>query len=171
MLIKDKKYSYNDVMVVPAKVSSIEHRAECDVFHKDGYLPIFTAPMSTVVNCLNYELFEQNHIHAIMPRNIEYDIRLEYALNNRWAAFSLKEFENFLNFLFMRKILHIVLTYALLINGLNSYAQLSNFSMEVVNENGAEIIKIINEKWEHTCLDGTPDLRFKNNTKKLADSF
>ena len=45
----------------------------------------------------------------------------------------------------MRKILHIVLTYALLINGLNSYAQLSNFSMEVVNENGAEIIKIIND--------------------------
>ena len=95
MLIKDKKYSYNDVMVVPAKISSIEHRAECDVFHKDGYLPIFTAPMSSVVNCLNYELFEQNHIHAIMPRNIEYDIRLEYALNNKWAAFSLSEFENF----------------------------------------------------------------------------
>ena len=47
-------------MVVPAKVSSIEHRAECDVFHKDGYLPIFTAPMSTVVNLNNYELFEQN---------------------------------------------------------------------------------------------------------------
>ena len=95
MLIKDKKYSYNDVMVIPAKVSSIEHRAECDVFHKDGYLPIFTAPMSTVVNLNNYELFEQNHIHAIMPRNIEYDIRLDYALNNKWAAFSLNEFENF----------------------------------------------------------------------------
>lgn len=95
MLIKDKKFSYNDVMVIPAKVSHIEHRADCDPFHKDGYLPIFTAPMSTVVNLNNYELFEQNHIHAIMPRNIEYDIRLEHALNNKWAAFSLKEFENF----------------------------------------------------------------------------
>ena len=71
MLIKDKKYSYYDVMVVPAKVSTIEHRSECDPFHKDGYLPIFTAPMSTVVNLNNYDLFEQNHIHAIMPRNIE----------------------------------------------------------------------------------------------------
>lgn len=95
MLIKDKKYSYNDVMVVPAKVSTIEHRSECDPFHKDGYLPIFTAPMSTVVNLNNYDLFEQNHIHAIMPRNIEYDIRLNHALNNKWAAFSLSEFENF----------------------------------------------------------------------------
>ena len=95
MLIKEKKYSYNDVMVVPAKVSTIEHRSECDPFHKDGYLPIFTAPMSTVVNLNNYELFEKYHIHAIMPRNIEYDIRLEHALNNKWAAFSLNEFENF----------------------------------------------------------------------------
>ena len=95
MLIKETKYSYNDVMVVPAKVSSIEHRSECNPFHKDGFLPIFTAPMSTVVNELNYQLFEDNHIHAIMPRNISYDVRLEYALNNKWAAFSLKEFEDF----------------------------------------------------------------------------
>ena len=95
MLIKEKKYSYNDVMVIPAKVSTIEHRSECDPFHKDGFLPIFTAPMSTVVNELNYTLFEENHIHAIMPRNISYDVRLEYALNNKWAAFSLQEFEDF----------------------------------------------------------------------------
>lgn len=95
MLIKDKKYSYNDVMIVPAKISEIEHRAECDPFHKDGFLPIFTAPMSTVVNELNYNLFEENHIHAIMPRNIAYNVRLEYALNNKWASFSLNEFEEF----------------------------------------------------------------------------
>ena len=95
MLIKEKKYSYNDVMIVPAKLSSIEHRAECDPFHKDGYLPIFTAPMSTVVNEENYKLFEDNHIHTILPRNIDYDTRLSYALDNKWAAFSLKEFEDF----------------------------------------------------------------------------
>lgn len=95
MLLKDIKYSYNDVMIIPSKVSNIEHRSECDPFHKDGYLPIFTAPMSTVVDLDNYQLFEDNHIHSILPRNISYDIRLEYALNNKWAAFSLKEFEDF----------------------------------------------------------------------------
>lgn len=95
MLIKETKYCYNDVMIVPNKISTIEHREECDPFHKDGFLPIFTAPMSTVVCLENFDLFEQNKIHAILPRSVEYDKRIEYALNNKWAAFSLKEFEDF----------------------------------------------------------------------------
>ena len=60
MLIKERKLCYNDVMIVPAKVSNIEHRKECDPFYRDGYLPIFTAPMSTVVNENNYQIFEDN---------------------------------------------------------------------------------------------------------------
>lgn len=95
MLVKETKYCYNDVMIVPDKVSSIEHRSECDPFYKDGFLPIFTAPMSTVVNLENFDIFEDNKIHAILPRNVEYDKRLEFALHNKWAAFSLKEFEDF----------------------------------------------------------------------------
>lgn len=95
MLIKERKLCYNDVMIVPAKVSNIEHRKECDPFYRDGYLPIFTAPMSTVVNENNYQIFEDNKIHAIMPRNISYDVRISYMLENKWAAFSLKEFEDF----------------------------------------------------------------------------
>lgn len=95
MLIKEIKYCYNDVMIVPNKISTIEHREECDPFHKDGYLPIFTAPMSTVVNLENFDLFENNKIHAILPRSIDYESRLSFALDNKWAAFSLKEFEDF----------------------------------------------------------------------------
>lgn len=95
MLIKEIKYCYNDVAIVPTKVSSVEHREECTPFHEDGFLPIFTAPMSTVVSEENYELFEDNKIHAILPRNIDFETRLKYALNNKWAAFSLSEFENF----------------------------------------------------------------------------
>ena len=95
MLIKEEKYCYNDVMIVPAKVSNIEHRIECDPFHKDGFLPIFTAPMSTVVNEDNFNIFKENKIHPILPRNINYDVRLGHALSNEWAAFSLREFEDF----------------------------------------------------------------------------
>ena len=39
--------------------------------------------------------------------------------------------------------------------------------IDTCNLEYASNFKIINEKWEHTCLDGTPDLRFKNNTKKI----
>ena len=39
--------------------------------------------------------------------------------------------------------------------------------IDTCNLEYASNFKIINEKWEHTCLDGTPDLRCKNNTKKI----
>ena len=42
------KYSYNDVMVEPAILSTIEHRAECNPYDENGMLPLFTAPMDSV---------------------------------------------------------------------------------------------------------------------------
>ena len=95
MLINKITYSYNDVSIKPAFVSKIKSRKECVSRLDDGKLPIFASPMSTVVNVENFDTFEKNGINAILPRNIDVDTRLEYALNNKWAAFSLKEFEEF----------------------------------------------------------------------------
>ena len=95
MLNKVIKYSYNDVSVVPSKISEIEHRSECNPFYEDGFLPIFTAPMSSVVDESNFDIFEENKIHAILPRNCELNVRIKYSLENKWAAFSLAEFEDF----------------------------------------------------------------------------
>lgn len=97
MLIKDMKYSYNDITIVPAPITTVEHRSDCNPFLNDGMLPIFTAPMSSVVNEENFILFEENKINAILPRSCSFEKRKEYALNGKWAAFSLQEFEN--NFL------------------------------------------------------------------------
>lgn len=95
MLIKDIKYTYNDITIVPAPITTVEHRSDCNPYLNDGMLPIFTAPMSSVVNEENFELFEQNKIHAILPRSIEFNIRKEYAINGKWAAFSLQEVEEY----------------------------------------------------------------------------
>lgn len=93
MLIdKQLKYSYNDVSVIPAYVSTIEHRNECNPFLEDNKLPIFTAPMSTVVNLDNFVLFENNYINTILPRNIDLDTRIDYVKKGKWVAFSLNEF-------------------------------------------------------------------------------
>lgn len=88
------KLSYNDVTIEPAKFSLIKHRCECNPYYKDGMLPIFTAPMTSVVNIENYSTFEKFGIHAILPRNYSTSTRLEFALNNKWAAFSLDEFNH-----------------------------------------------------------------------------
>lgn len=101
MLIKEIKYCYNDISIVPAIKSNIEHRSECNPFlqeHCKDYLPIFTAPMSTVVNKENFDLFDNNHIIPILPRNFDLETRLMYLRLGRWAAVGLQEFEDlFLN--------------------------------------------------------------------------
>lgn len=97
MLIKEMKYSYNDISIVPAIVSNVEHRSECNPYTDklgDSTLPIFTAPMSTVVNLENFELFEQNKIVPILPRNISLEKRIEYLHRGKWVAVGLDEFYN-----------------------------------------------------------------------------
>ena len=91
-LRKEIKYSYNDIGIVPAITSNIEHRKDCDPFI-DGKLPLFTAPMSSVVDESNFNLFEENGINAILPRTVNLNTRVSYAVNGKWAAFGLKEFE------------------------------------------------------------------------------
>lgn len=91
-LRKEIKYSYNDIGIVPAVTSDIEHRKDCDPFI-DGKLPLFTAPMSSVVDEANFNLFEENGINAILPRTVNLSTRVSYAVNGKWAAFGLKEFE------------------------------------------------------------------------------
>ncbi len=93
-------YSYNDIMIQPAIVSEINSRKECNPYvdKENKMLPIFTAPMSTVVDTLNYDLFCNNGIYSILPRNVDLSTRISYSKNGRWSAYSLNEFkEHFLN--------------------------------------------------------------------------
>ena len=96
MFKTNTRYGYNDVMIQPAVVSDINHRSECNPYIEDGMLPIFTAPMSTVVDTQNYDLFYENHLFAILPRNINWEIRKEWIYKGKWVAVSLGEFEDFI---------------------------------------------------------------------------
>lgn len=86
------KLSYNDVSIEPAKYSLINHRCECKPYDENGMLPIFAAPMTSVVNKHNFSLYEKYGIIPILPRNYDTETRLDFALHNKWAAFSLQEF-------------------------------------------------------------------------------
>ena len=91
------KYSYNDIAIVPAVKSNVEHRSECNPFtgqFNNSDLPIFTAPMSTVVNEQNFNLFEKNHIIPILPRNFDLETRIDYLRRGKWTAVGLQEFED-----------------------------------------------------------------------------
>lgn len=86
-------YGYNDLCIVPAKSSNVTSRSECFEYYNDGNLPIFASPMSSVVNIENFNLWESNNIIPVLPRNIHYDVRLDYLNQNKWVALSLTEFE------------------------------------------------------------------------------
>lgn len=101
---KETKYSYNDLTIEPAVISSIKSRKECNPFVEDNqYLPLFTAPMSTITNEYNINIWKLNKVHPMIPRNIGADPhgdiakRMEYIKSfmddGDWVALSLKEFE------------------------------------------------------------------------------
>lgn len=82
-------------MVKPAVLSTIEHRAECNPFDENGMLPLFTAPMDSVVGIDNFALFEKNGIIPILPRTEDIKDRLSFIHQGKWAALSLDEFERY----------------------------------------------------------------------------
>lgn len=78
-------------MIVPATISYISSRSQCNPYTMYNYLPIFTAPMASVVSEDNYTIFNDNKIYPIIPRNIPFVYRLELINKGIWCAFSLME--------------------------------------------------------------------------------
>ena len=90
-MIKEKiGYGYNDLTIVPCKISNIRHRKECNPYKLNGNLPLFTAPMYSVVCKENINIYQQNKINAILPRTKEIDYA--YLNSGKWIALSLDQF-------------------------------------------------------------------------------
>jgi GMP reductase len=68
-----EKFDWNDITIVPEVLSIISSRSEVDILTTDGKLPLFTAPMDTVVDVNNIKDFEKNKINICLPRNVKYD--------------------------------------------------------------------------------------------------
>jgi len=99
MIENVKGYSYNDLTIVPSTISNISSRSECNPYVKDNFLPIFASPMASVVNIENYDLFIENGIIPIIPRNIanlekNKEQTLKCINEQMWVALSLKDFED-----------------------------------------------------------------------------
>lgn len=92
-------YSYSDLTIMPTGVSPIEHRKECNPYRQlEGkqYLPLFTAPMNTVVDETNFHEFSRNNIIPILPRTASLFDKISQGLaDGHWAALSLERFKNF----------------------------------------------------------------------------
>ena len=79
--------------IVPARISSIEHRSDIVVTDEDGYLPIFAAPMDSVCDDTNYMLFEKQGIIPTIHRNVNPNIKKELLKKGVWVAVTMDEFD------------------------------------------------------------------------------
>lgn len=82
----------NECTIIPAVISSINSRKECNTFYDDGMLPLFTAPMASTINEDNYKEYLKVGIKTIIPRNIPLEVRIKL-LTETFVALSLDEFE------------------------------------------------------------------------------
>lgn len=136
-LIKEVKYSYNDVTIVPAVVSHIKSRKECNPYNEDGTLPIFTAPMNTVVNEHNFKKFEENNIIPILPRTVDFKIRYDNSFNGKWSAYSKDEFKEH----FVEKLNNVTTPFKVLIDVANGHMnELLELCKEAKRNNGDNLI-------------------------------
>lgn len=92
MIIEEPKYSFCDLQIKPARKTSIVSRKECNARY-DGMLPLFNAPMDSVVNEKNYQIYKDNGINVIIHRDVDFKIRLGLTKSGEWCAYTLSEFE------------------------------------------------------------------------------
>ena len=89
------KLSYDDITLVPEVVSDICSRSECNPYDVRQYLPIFAAPMSSVVSLENVKNFNDARIRVVIPRSYPLEERLKFTEGTdtgaNFVAFSLNE--------------------------------------------------------------------------------
>ena len=112
MLKETMLYSLRDISIIPAVVTSIKSRKECDPFRKslegkEGWYPLIASPMDSVMDETNWRRYWDNKISCVIPRSIPKNYLDTYKDNDRaykawfnmrlqlcqtvFCAFSLKE--------------------------------------------------------------------------------
>lgn len=98
------KFDFDDILIVPSEVNEINSRSEIKVTYDNVLplhtkkLPLFTAPMDTVINVNNNKLFIEQGINTIIPRtsfitNGITDInKILEMISFNWVALGLSEF-------------------------------------------------------------------------------
>jgi IMP dehydrogenase/GMP reductase len=103
---------FNDILIKPKVITNIISRSDINPYDANFKLPLFTAPMDTVVNDDNAHLFSSSGINVCLPRG-EKNLDLSF-----FRSYSLNEFK--VKYLDDKKI---ITTHKVLIDTANGHIQ------------------------------------------------
>ena len=89
-------YELDDVNIIQAPISFIEHRSECDptiIMCGRKVYPVIVAPMGAVTNEHNYKTWLDHGFICVVPRTVGYVKRIEIS-KETFSSFSLNEADN-----------------------------------------------------------------------------
>jgi IMP dehydrogenase/GMP reductase len=88
--IKTRLFDFDDILIQPSESSTISSRKEINPYLENGFLPLMTAPMDTVIGENNFHLFQKNKIQPVLPRTK--DPELDYIDSSVFLSYSLTDF-------------------------------------------------------------------------------
>jgi GMP reductase len=66
---QETKLDFNDLLIVPKASTNISTRTVINLLDKNGYLPLITAPMDTVIDIKNAKLYDSLKVNVCTPRS------------------------------------------------------------------------------------------------------
>lgn len=86
-------FGLDEICLIPAPLSTVEHRGDVNVFTNKNNYPIFTAPMASIVDRTNINTLKEHRLNVIVPRSVDFKHRLIFFKDGEWVAFGFKEAE------------------------------------------------------------------------------
>ena len=98
-ILKETGYSYRDLTIIPKCISNVKSRSECNPYYSDNKLPIFTAPMTCVVNEDNFAYWNSCGITPILPRTSlsSWEDKVDFIYTGSWTALGIEEFKKLIS--------------------------------------------------------------------------
>ena len=134
----EHKFDFDDLIIIPSTVTNIESRKDINITDDNGFLPIITAPMDTVVSDDNKEHFIKNKIYTISNRT---ENKIYSTDKFNWASLGLKEYkENYLDNDIRRFGKDI---YYVLIDIANAHMEKLHDFVKLTKEKYGDVVKLI----------------------------
>jgi hypothetical protein len=137
IIMKEKKFDLKDISIIPAILSSIDSRKECNTKHADGFLPLMASPMDTVVCGKNIDTFINNKIIPCAPRGkiIIPDITqlIKYNKVCQFNSFGLSEIEKQLD------------NFKININDKYAFYHFRNVLIDIANAHMLRLLNVVKE--------------------------